>query len=121
MALAERAIAALDTVIAALPDGGERREGQRTMTAAVADAIEAQSHLVVQVGTGIGKSQLRSGATAGSTPSSSLVTHRPRILGGSLRMVSTGSSTVSCGYQQRQGRLIVDLELLHPRWGRRPN
>ena len=95
MALAERAIAALDTVIAALPDGGERREGQRTMTAAVADAIEAQSHLVVQACTGIGKSQLRSGATTrASTPSSSLVTHRPRILGGSLRMVSTGSSTV---------------------------
>ena len=66
MALAERAIAALATVIAALPDGGERREGQRTMTAAVADAIEAQSHLVVQASTGIGKSQLRSGATAGS-------------------------------------------------------
>ncbi|WP_420888477.1 ATP-dependent DNA helicase [Cellulosimicrobium cellulans] len=36
--------------------GGARRDGQRTMARAVTDAIEGSEHLVVQAGTGTGKS-----------------------------------------------------------------
>ena len=46
----------LDDVTAALPGGGERREGQREMAAAVAAVIADGSHAVVQAGTGTGKS-----------------------------------------------------------------
>jgi ATP-dependent DNA helicase DinG len=54
--LADIALDALDEVTVALPGGGEHREGQRTMVAAVADAIAGGTHLVVQAGTGTGKS-----------------------------------------------------------------
>lgn len=40
----------------ALPGGGEDRPGQRAMADAVAAAIEHERHLVVQAGTGTGKS-----------------------------------------------------------------
>ncbi|MCB1015496.1 MAG: ATP-dependent DNA helicase, partial [Acidimicrobiales bacterium] len=56
MTLAERTVATLDRVTAALPGGGEHREGQRRMAEAVADAITGGHHLVVQAGTGTGKS-----------------------------------------------------------------
>ncbi len=45
----------LERVVAAIPGGGERREGQREMAEAVADAIETHRHLFVQAGTGTGK------------------------------------------------------------------
>jgi len=45
----------LERVVAALPGGGERREGQRDMAEAVSDAIDARRHLFVQAGTGTGK------------------------------------------------------------------
>ncbi len=44
----------LDLAVDAL--GGSPREGQRTMALAAAEAIEAGTHLVVQAGTGTGKS-----------------------------------------------------------------
>ncbi|HEV3212483.1 MAG TPA: ATP-dependent DNA helicase [Acidimicrobiales bacterium] len=47
--------AALDVVTASLPCA-ERREGQHAMAAGVADAIATHRHLVVEAGTGIGKS-----------------------------------------------------------------
>jgi ATP-dependent DNA helicase DinG len=47
---------ALERVVRALPQGGEAREGQRAMAEAVARAIEDRRHLVVQAGTGTGKS-----------------------------------------------------------------
>jgi ATP-dependent DNA helicase DinG len=49
------AVSALDTVVAALPGGGDARPGQRQMAAAVETAIAAGRHLVVQAGTGTGK------------------------------------------------------------------
>ncbi|HUR48290.1 MAG TPA: ATP-dependent DNA helicase [Acidimicrobiales bacterium] len=49
-------VAALNRVIAALPGGGESRPGQREMAIAVAEAIEYQRHLIIQAGTGTGKS-----------------------------------------------------------------
>lgn len=56
MTLAQDALDALDAVTARLPGGGETREGQRAMAVAVADAIESGRHLLVQAGTGTGKS-----------------------------------------------------------------
>jgi ATP-dependent DNA helicase DinG len=47
---------ALARVVAALPGGGEARPGQVEMARAVADGIEAGRHLIVQAGTGTGKS-----------------------------------------------------------------
>ena len=44
----------LDVVVAAL--GGQRREGQQEMAQAVTDAIRTKRHLLVQAGTGTGKS-----------------------------------------------------------------
>lgn len=41
---------------AALPGGGEAREGQREMAVSVAEAIKNDGHVVVQAGTGTGKS-----------------------------------------------------------------
>lgn len=45
---------ALETVVAALPSA-EIRSGQRTMASAVDEALTSQRHLVVQAGTGTGK------------------------------------------------------------------
>jgi ATP-dependent DNA helicase DinG len=47
--------AELARVVAALPNGGEARAGQVEMADAVADAIRRQRHVVVQAGTGTGK------------------------------------------------------------------
>ncbi len=46
--------AALETVVTEL--GGERREGQHAMANAVSAAITGDSHVIVQAGTGTGKS-----------------------------------------------------------------
>jgi ATP-dependent DNA helicase DinG len=54
--LAEQTLETLDEVTGALPGGGERREGQRQMATAVAEAIRDRGHVVVQAGTGTGKS-----------------------------------------------------------------
>ncbi|WP_051393127.1 ATP-dependent DNA helicase [Glycomyces arizonensis] len=54
-ASAEGALAVLDAAIAATP-GGSTREGQRRMAEAVAEAVESGRHLLVQAGTGTGKS-----------------------------------------------------------------
>ena len=47
---------ALERVVRELPNGGEAREGQRAMAEAVGRAIRDRRHLVVQAGTGTGKS-----------------------------------------------------------------
>lgn len=52
---ARAGLAALDALTEEL-DGGEHRAAQRDMTAAVADALGRDRHLVVEAGTGTGKS-----------------------------------------------------------------
>jgi ATP-dependent DNA helicase DinG len=47
---------ALARVVAALPGGGEERPGQLEMALAVAASLETGRHLIVQAGTGTGKS-----------------------------------------------------------------
>ena len=51
---AKNALTLLDEAVAAT--GGQNRAGQRTMVAHVAQALELQRHLLVQAGTGTGKS-----------------------------------------------------------------
>jgi len=47
---------ALADLVAELPGGGEARAGQRDMAVAIESAIEHDRHLIVQAGTGTGKS-----------------------------------------------------------------
>jgi len=54
--LADDVDATLRDVVAHLPGGGEIRPGQAAMAQAVAAAITSRRHLVVQAGTGTGKS-----------------------------------------------------------------
>ncbi len=54
--MTDEVTATLAEVAGALPGGGEQREGQRQMAVAVAQSIVGQRHLVVQAGTGTGKS-----------------------------------------------------------------
>ena len=53
---ADRAIDLLDRITDDLPNGGEQRPGQRTMVRLVAEAFTRSRHLVVEAGTGVGKS-----------------------------------------------------------------
>ncbi len=50
------AVAALDKVVRRLPAGGEARAGQREMAEAVERALVDRRHLLVEAGTGTGKS-----------------------------------------------------------------
>ncbi len=56
MNIAETAVELLTEVTAGLPDGGEQRAGQVEMTEAVATTLASDGHVVVQAGTGTGKS-----------------------------------------------------------------
>ena len=53
--MAAKALAALDAALAAVP-GSQERPGQRAMVQAVATALGSREHLLVQAGTGTGKS-----------------------------------------------------------------
>ena len=55
VSVASRSLSLLDRVCASM-DAGEDRPGQREMVEAIAEAIEARRHLIVQAGTGTGKS-----------------------------------------------------------------
>jgi ATP-dependent DNA helicase DinG len=52
----DRALAVLDAVTADLPGGGEAREGQRAMTRLVARALATKQSVIIEAGTGVGKS-----------------------------------------------------------------
>ncbi|MCQ3808426.1 MAG: ATP-dependent DNA helicase [Acidimicrobiaceae bacterium] len=56
MNITETAVELLAEVTSGLPGGGEQRSGQVEMAAAVADALASDGHVVVQAGTGTGKS-----------------------------------------------------------------
>ena len=55
MTLADEVEVALEEVIGMMPGGGEERTGQRSMARAAAEVAETGGHLVVQAGTGTGK------------------------------------------------------------------
>ncbi|MHB8827070.1 MAG: ATP-dependent DNA helicase [Acidimicrobiales bacterium] len=50
------ALTVLDAVTADLPGGGEAREGQRAMTRLVARALSSKQPIIIEAGTGVGKS-----------------------------------------------------------------
>lgn len=50
------ALALLDQITDHLPGGGESRQGQRDMVAAIAAAFTTREHVIVEAGTGVGKS-----------------------------------------------------------------
>jgi len=52
----DAALALLAKVTAALPDGGEAREGQQMMVRAIAAGLSRRRHVVIEAGTGVGKS-----------------------------------------------------------------
>src|SRR6202034_3401257 len=54
--MSDEVTATLAEVTAALPGGGESREGQRQMASSVGQSIADERHLVVYAGTGSGKS-----------------------------------------------------------------
>ena len=70
---------ALANVIARLPGGGEIRQGQVDMAVAVEHAIDGRRHLIVQAGTGTGKS---------------IAYLVPAILSGSKVVVSTATKAL---------------------------
>ena len=90
MVLARAALDALDAVTAHLPEGGETREGQRAMAAAVADAIESGRHLLVQAGTGTGKS---------------LAYLVPAVLSGKRVVVATATKALQGQILEQQAKL----------------
>jgi ATP-dependent DNA helicase DinG len=55
MSTADEVSIALEEVTGALPGGGEVRRGQRSMALEIAEAIDTEHHLVIQAGTGTGK------------------------------------------------------------------
>ena len=55
MGFADDVETALEEVVSGMPGGGEARSGQRAMARAVAETVEDGGHLVVQAGTGTGK------------------------------------------------------------------
>ncbi|HVE93720.1 MAG TPA: ATP-dependent DNA helicase [Acidimicrobiales bacterium] len=77
--MADDLTTALAHAIARLPRGGEVRDGQVQMAIDVADAIEHRHHLVVQAGTGTGKS---------------LAYLVPSIMSGSKVVVSTATKAL---------------------------
>jgi len=52
----DRALALLEEITNDLPGGGEVREGQREMVRAVAERLSRREHLLIEAGTGVGKS-----------------------------------------------------------------
>lgn len=52
----DRALTLLDRITEHLPGGGESRDGQRQMVAAVAQAFSRREHAIIEAGTGVGKS-----------------------------------------------------------------
>ena len=55
MDFVETAVEALAQTVELMPNGGRTRGGQQEMTRAVAEAVEDGEHLLIQAGTGIGK------------------------------------------------------------------
>ena len=100
---------ALDDALAAAVQavGGEPREGQRQMAAAVAHAIDSGEHLLVQAGTGTGKS------LAYLVP-----TLLHSVAAGEPVVVATATIALQRQLVERDLPLVVDA--LEPLLGRRP-
>ena len=88
----ERAASVLARIVGEMAGGGEERPGQAEMAARVARAIRTGTHLVVQAGTGTGKSLAYLAPAAGSGAASSSRRPPRRSRTSSRRRTSRSSS-----------------------------
>ena len=100
MTSADEAVQALGRVVESLPDGGERRVGQREMTSLVARTIDDAGHAVVQAGTGTGKS---------------LAYLVPAVLSGKRTVIATATKALQDQLANKDlpfvaGRLGIDVD-----------
>ena len=102
---ADDAAAALDEVIAALP-GGERREGQVNMAAAVHQAMVGGGTLLCQAGTGVGKSLAYLIPAALAAASGKRVVIATATLALQDQLVGKDLPLVAAGMAQRLGRPV---------------
>ena len=102
---ADDAAAALGEVIAALP-GGERREGQVDMAAAVHEAIAGGDTLLCQAGTGVGKSLAYLIPAALAAASGKRVVIATATLALQDQLVGKDLPLVAAGMAQRLGRPV---------------
>jgi ATP-dependent DNA helicase DinG len=99
---AKRAVEALDAALAGMP-GSQSRPGQRAMVEAVATALGSGEHLLVQAGTGTGKS---------------LAYLVPALVSGKRVVVATATKALQAQLVDKDLPRLVDA--LEPVLGRRP-
>ena len=100
------AAAALGEVIAGLPGGGERRDGQAEMAAAVAEAMAGGGTLLCQAGTGVGKSLAYLVPAALAAASGDRVVIATATLALQDQLVGKDLPLVAGGMEQRLGRPV---------------
>ncbi len=103
---ADDAAAALGEVIAALPGGGERRDGQAEMAAAVGEAIAGGGTLLCQAGTGVGKSLAYLIPAALAAAAGKRVVIATATLALQDQLVGKDLPLVAAGMAQRLGRPV---------------
>ncbi len=103
---ADDAAAALGEVIAALPGGGERRDGQAEMAAAVGEAIAGGGTLLCQAGTGVGKSLAYLVPAALAAAAGMRVVIATATLALQDQLVGKDLPLVAAGMAQRLGRPV---------------
>ena len=100
------AVAALGEVIAALPGGGERRDGQAEMAAAVHEAVAGGGTLLCQAGTGVGKSLAYLIPAALAAAGGKRVVIATATLALQDQLVGKDLPLVAAGMAQRLGRPV---------------
>ncbi|WP_419864644.1 ATP-dependent DNA helicase [Candidatus Poriferisodalis sp.] len=98
--------AALGEVIAGLPGGGEQRDGQAEMAAAVHDVIAAGGTLLCQAGTGVGKSLAYLVPAALAAAAGKRVVIATATLALQDQLVGKDLPLVASGMAQRLGRPV---------------
>ena len=100
------AAAALGEVIAGLPGGGEQRDGQAEMAAAVHDVIAGGDTLLCQAGTGVGKSLAYLVPAALAAAAGKRVVIATATLALQDQLVGKDLPLVAAGMAQRLGRPV---------------
>jgi ATP-dependent DNA helicase DinG len=103
---ADNSAAALSEVIAGLPGGGERREGQAEMAAAVHEAMAGGGTLLCQAGTGVGKSLAYLVPAALAAAAGKRVVIATATLALQDQLVGKDLPLVAAGMAQRLGRPV---------------
>ncbi|MEE1570887.1 MAG: DEAD/DEAH box helicase, partial [Acidimicrobiales bacterium] len=93
MSTADEVSIALEEVTGALPGGGEVRRGQSSMALEIAEAIDTERHLLIQAGTGTGKT---------------LAYLIPAILSGRRTVIATWSKALQDQMERSDLPLLVE-------------